>query len=61
MDKHTAIQAAVNAAAVATQAINDYGRDSDEARGALDAARTAVTTARQHGATEDDLRTARPA
>lgn len=61
MDKQTAIQGAVNAVATATQAVNDYGRDSTEARGALDAARTAVTTARRHGATDDDLRAARPA
>lgn len=61
MDKQTAIQSAANAAAVATRAINDYGRNSVEAQGALHAARTAVTTARRHGATDDDLRTARPA
>jgi hypothetical protein len=60
MDKPAAIQNAVNAVAAATQAVNDYGRDSTEAQGALQAARTAVTTARQHGATDNDLRTARP-
>lgn len=61
METHDATQKAVNAVAVATQAINDYGQNSTEAKAALNAARTAVTTARTHGATDTDLRTTRPA
>jgi hypothetical protein len=61
MDKTQAIQAAANATAVATQAINDYGRNSPEAHGALRAARQAVFEARRLGATDDDIRAATPA
>lgn len=60
MDKNTNIQNAVNAVAVATQAINDYGHNSPQAQGALQAAHDTVTTARNHGATDDDIRAARP-
>jgi len=60
MNKPEAIKAAADAVHVATQAINDYGRGSTEAQGALDAARTAVTTAKQAGATDGDLHNARP-
>jgi hypothetical protein len=61
MDKQTAIQAAANAAAVAAQAVNDYGPTSDKATGAVQAVRDAVSTARAHGATDDDIRASRPA
>ncbi|MGW7350978.1 hypothetical protein [Streptomyces sp. NPDC054784] len=61
MGKQSAVQAAVNAVAVATQAINDYGRGSREARAALDAARKATEAARRQGATDRDLRNAQPA
>ena len=61
MDKQTATQSAVNAVAVATQAINDYGPASPEACGAFQTAKDSVTTARAHGATDTDLRTTRPA
>lgn len=61
MNKTDAIQAAANATAVATQAINDYGTKSPQAQGALQAARDTVTTAREHGATDDDIRAAHPA
>lgn len=60
MGKKEAVQDASNAVAVATQAINDYGQDSAEARSALDAARGAVVEARGQGATDSDLRAARP-
>lgn len=58
--KDAAVQAAVNAVAVATQAINDYGRASSEAESATEAARNSVATARQHGATDDDFRNTPP-
>ncbi|MEV6102641.1 hypothetical protein [Nocardia sp. NPDC051981] len=60
MNKKDAVQAAVNAVAVATTAINEYGRTSPEAESALRAARTAVAAAHAAGATDDDLRAARP-
>ncbi|MGW3164813.1 hypothetical protein ACWC9Q_18455 [Streptomyces sp. NPDC001142] len=60
MSKDAATQAAVNAVAVATTAINEYGRTSPEAESALQAARDATTAARDAGATDDDLRAARP-
>lgn len=60
MGKKAAVQNASNAVAVATQAINDYGQTSPEARSAMDAARGAVTQARAQGATDSDLRAARP-
>ncbi|MGW6009689.1 hypothetical protein [Streptomyces sp. NPDC055210] len=60
-NKQSAVQAAANATAVATQAINDFGADSTEATGALTAAKVAVATARSHGASDDDIRAARPA
>ncbi|GGU62580.1 hypothetical protein [Streptomyces lavendofoliae] len=60
MSKQTAVQDTVNAVAVATQAINDYGLTSPQAQGALDAARQAATTARAAGATDDDFHAARP-
>ncbi|MEU3851745.1 hypothetical protein [Streptomyces sp. NPDC029554] len=61
MNKAQAIQAAANATQTAMQAINDYGRNSTEANGALRAARQAVFDARQLGATDDDIRAAHPA
>ncbi|MFD5975548.1 hypothetical protein [Streptomyces bacillaris] len=60
MSKQTAIQAAANAVATATTVINSYGKGSPEAESALQAARDAVTTARQHGATDTDLRNTHP-
>lgn len=60
MGKKEAVQNASNAVAVATQAVNDYGQNSNQARSALDAARNAVTQARAQGATDSDLRAARP-
>jgi hypothetical protein len=61
MDKHTAVQEVVDAVTGATRAINTHGSDSAEALSALQTARAAVTTARQHGASDDELRAARPA
>jgi hypothetical protein len=61
MGKQSATQDAVNAVAVATQAMNDYGKNSPEARGAYAAAVDATRTAREQGATDTDLRAARPA
>ncbi|MFE7427807.1 hypothetical protein [Streptomyces sp. NPDC057545] len=60
MSKKDAVQAAVNAVATATTVINSYGKNSREAASALQAARDAVTTARRLGATDNDLRNARP-
>lgn len=60
MARETKIQTAVTAVDFATTVINNYGRNSQEASDALDAARTAVTAARAAGATDDDLRAARP-
>jgi Mrp family chromosome partitioning ATPase len=60
-DRQRAVQAAVNATAVAAQAINDWGRDSTEAADAMQAARDAVTRARQLGAVDADFRNTRPA
>lgn len=56
-----AVQAAVNAIAVATQITNDYGPQSSEAEAAMQAAREATAAARQQGAADDDFRNARPA
>ncbi|MCZ4513488.1 hypothetical protein O3Q52_36155 [Streptomyces sp. ActVer] len=61
MNKQSAIQAAVNAVAVATQAANDYGQGSTEYAAAHTEAKEKVTAARRHGATDDDLRNTRPA
>jgi hypothetical protein len=61
VNKTQAVQSAANATQVAMQAINDYGRNSPEAHGALRAARQAVFEARQLGATDDDIRAATPA
>lgn len=61
MDKQQAIQNAVNATAVATQVVNDYGAESNEALNAFQAAVQAAATARQHGATDTELRAAHPA
>ncbi|MGW0575147.1 hypothetical protein ACWD25_04075 [Streptomyces sp. NPDC002920] len=60
MDKTTAIQNVVDATIVAVQAINDYGTESPHTTGALDAAIQAVDTAHDHGATDQDIRNARP-
>ncbi|MEU0705381.1 hypothetical protein ABZ513_31845 [Streptomyces bacillaris] len=60
MAREAKIEQAATAVDVAATVINNYGRDSREAAGALDAARTAVTAARAAGATDDDLRAARP-
>ncbi|MFE1545839.1 hypothetical protein ACFW61_36025 [Streptomyces microflavus] len=67
MAREAKIEQAATAVDVAATVINNYGRDSREAAGALDAARTAVTAARTAvtaaraaGATDDDLRAARP-
>jgi len=59
--KAAAIQDTVNAAAVVAQVRNDYGTDSSEARTAYEAALGRAATARELGATDDDLRAARPA
>jgi hypothetical protein len=56
-----AVQAAVNAIAVYTQTINDYGRTSDEADAAHQAAKEKTRKARALGATDRDFRTTRPA
>lgn len=61
MGKHSATQDAANAVAVATQAINDYGQNSPEARSAYAAAVDATRTAREQGATDNDLRATPPA
>lgn len=65
MDNTNAVQAAANAIAVATQAINDYAHNPDtSAYEAVDAYQTAlnkVAEARAAGATDTDLRTTRPA
>ncbi|MFJ7258228.1 hypothetical protein ACIQWV_38320 [Streptomyces sp. NPDC098085] len=58
--KTAAVQAAATAVALAAVAINNYGRSSREAQGALRAARAAVTAARTAGATDADLRAASP-
>jgi hypothetical protein len=58
--RKNAVQAAVNAVNVATAVHNSYGGGSREAEDALTAARQAVHQARDAGATEDDLRAARP-
>ncbi|MFD5874030.1 hypothetical protein [Streptomyces sp. NPDC060322] len=60
MSREAATQSAVNAVAVATAAINEYGEHSTEAQGALQAARDSVTTAREQGATDADFRAVRP-
>ncbi|GAO13031.1 hypothetical protein TPA0598_17_00120 [Streptomyces lydicamycinicus] len=55
-NKGEATQAAVDAVKVATQVINDYGRESTEASGATSSACDAVNTALLAGATPDELR-----
>ncbi|GAA2264597.1 hypothetical protein GCM10010232_65910 [Streptomyces amakusaensis] len=58
--KAAAVQDAVNAAAVATQVINDYGVAAAEAVSATHGVLDAVVAARAAGATDDELRAARP-
>ncbi|MEE4598001.1 hypothetical protein V2J94_40100 [Streptomyces sp. DSM 41524] len=43
-NKETAVQTAVDAAKVVAQAVNDYGGDSPQTAGAVDAAIAAVTS-----------------
>lgn len=54
----TPVQAAVDAAKVTAQAINDYGPDSPQAAGAIGATVDAVTAAKAAGATDDEIRNA---
>jgi hypothetical protein len=61
MDRTTAVQKAVNAVAVTTQVLNDYGQASTEYAAAYATARQKVIDARQSGATDNDFRTTRPA
>ncbi|MGW5130377.1 hypothetical protein [Streptomyces sp. NPDC004135] len=56
-----AVQAAVNAIAVYTQAINDYGRRSPEAEAAHEAAKEKTAEARALGAVDSDFVATRPA
>ena len=56
-----AVQAAVNAIAVYTQAINDYGRHSPEAEAAHQAAQDKTREARALGAVDSDFVATRPA
>ncbi|MGW0495063.1 hypothetical protein ACWD0Z_06370 [Streptomyces sp. NPDC003007] len=56
-----AVQAAVNAIAVYTQTINDYGRHSAEAEAAHEVAKQKTLDARALGATDADLLATRPA
>ena len=60
MDKQQAIAAAADALDVAVQASNDYGPNSVQANGARHAAAIKVAAAKRLGATDDDLRHARP-
>ncbi|MFE7233943.1 hypothetical protein ACFVAF_25400 [Streptomyces sp. NPDC057596] len=60
-EKSAAIQAAVNAVAAATRAANTYGRNSQKARIAYEAAMAEVRDARMCGATDAEIRAARPA
>lgn len=60
MSKEEATRAAVNAVAVATAAINEYGEHSTEAQGAQQAARDSVTAAREQGATDAAFHAVRP-
>jgi hypothetical protein len=61
MDKSTAVQRAANTTHFAAQVINDYGEQSPEATAALDAVARDVTSARQHGATDDEILRTLPA
>jgi hypothetical protein len=56
-----AVQDAVNAIAVYTQAINDYGRHSAEAESAHEAAKDKTREARALGAVDADFVATRPA
>lgn len=49
-----------NAVAVFGQVINDYGTDSPEAESARKASRQAAVAARVCGATDEEMRAARP-
>ena len=60
-DRQTAIQNAVNARAVATQIVNDYGTNSPEALTSFQAAVRAAAVTYQHGATTTELHTTQPA
>jgi|1185.fasta_scaffold577751_2 hypothetical protein len=57
MDLDTALANATDTVTVLVQAIHDYGNHSAEANGARTAVLHAFITARQHGATDNDLRT----
>ena len=54
--KETAIRNAVDAAKAAAQVINDYGADSDEAAGAVEAAIVTADGAKAAGATNDEIK-----
>ncbi|MVO87911.1 hypothetical protein GPA10_24920 [Streptomyces sp. p1417] len=49
-------QSTVDASKLVAQAIGDYGLESDEAVGAMDAALGAAEQARANGYTADDIR-----
>lgn len=56
MDKDTALTKAADAVAVFGVVVETYGIHSPEASKAKDAMRDSFHTARDHGATDDDLR-----
>lgn len=56
MDKNTALAQASDAVTVFSLVVNTYGDGSPEANGAKDAVRDSFLIARDHGATDDDLR-----
>lgn len=56
MDKTAALAKATDAVTVFSLAIQTYGDGSTEANGARDAVRETFLVARDHGATDDDLR-----
>lgn len=58
-DKQTAARTAAEAGDVAAQAINDYGLDSKQARGATKAAADATERALRAGCTRTDIVKAR--
>lgn len=59
MDKPTALAKAADAVTVLSLAVDNFGEASTEANGAKDAVRDSFITAREHGATDEDLRATR--
>lgn len=56
MDKATALAAAADAVSVLSQVAADYGSNSPELAGAINAMHDTFIVAQDHGATDADLR-----